>query len=138
MATIGLIQGFSYIQPGKDYVVRIKKVKYDTEFQKINIVMEDAEGATINDHYSLVGNDGKPNKTALGFFSTLAKAATRDNSNRDIDPQELVGCYVTIDAVGRKYTNKDGEEAETVDVRNVRRAPEGFTFDDDDDLDGYL
>lgn len=113
MARIGLTSGFSLIPEGT-HVFQIIGVNYKEAFGKLEITMRTQSGQKHTERYSLLKSDGSPNDGALGAFSYMAKTALKDYERADVDPEELVGCYLECDVEHEVLPKRDGKEGETV------------------------
>lgn len=112
MARIPMRSGFTLIPEGRHKFV-ITKVDYDERFGKLVISLRNQKGLTHTERFSLLSADGKTlNEKALNAFSYLAKTALQrfDLGEEDeIDPQELVGCYIEADIEHNVLPKKDKE-----------------------------
>lgn len=124
MASIQLVDGWRKPKPGvHDFL--ITKVVYDEEFDKVKVHFEDETGATTMEQFTLVKSDGKPNETALGIFSTMAKCALHDETNREIDFDDLEGLAVRAEAYERTYkSEKADKDVTVVNLKNWDIIPE--------------
>ena len=98
MARIPMRSGFKLIDEG-EYVFRIYEVDYDEDFGKLKIKLVNAEGNTTIENFTLKTNDDDWNEKALNAFSYFAKTALNDFDREDIDPDELVDCYIRAEIV---------------------------------------
>lgn len=126
-----LTKGFRNVEVGPNQLLMIKKVVYDDKFGKLRLLLTDRDGGTMNEFFSFWKSKTKPNEVALNVFSTIAKAATGDWTEREIEPAELVGCYLVVDVI--EQTSDDGKVFKH--IRNVKEAEdfEPFDIDIDDD-----
>lgn len=126
MARIPLTNGFIKIPEGT-YVFRIYEVKYDDDFGKLEIKMVTAKGQTYTERFSLKNNDDTFNERALNAFSYFAKTALNNFSREDIDPEELVDCYIKCEVIHNdvESTKKPGEFVTFVNLGNKEPA-DGF------------
>lgn len=112
MAKIPMRSGFALIAEGRHKFV-ITKVEYDERFGKMVISLKNEKGATHSERFSLLSSDGKTlNEKALNAFSYFAKTALQrfDLGDEDeIDPQDLVGCYIEADVKHTVMPKKDKE-----------------------------
>jgi hypothetical protein len=144
MAKIGLIQGFRNIEVGEAQTLLIKKVSYEERFMKCKITFADDDGRTLTETFTFMGKKkGEVNEVALGIFSTIAKCATHDFSDREIDPTEIEGLHIVADVYEQVARNEAGEETGRYrHLRNYKEAdeePEADGWDDeDDDLAGLF
>lgn len=149
MAKIGLIQGFRNLEVGQEQTLLIKRVSYEEKYQKCKITFADEEGRALTETFSFKGKKkGTYNEVALGIFSTIAKCATHDFSDREIDPEEIEGLYIVADVYAQEVKGEDDEVINTyLHVRNFKEADvevaaeedeEEDDDEDDEDMDGYL
>ncbi|WP_165170625.1 hypothetical protein [Adlercreutzia sp. ZJ242] len=143
MAKIGLIKGFRNLEVGKEQTLLIKKVSYEEKYMKCKITFSDAEDRTLTEQFSFKGKKkGTLNEVALGIFSTIAKCATHDFTDREIDPEEIEGLYVVADVYEQEVKDEDENVTGTYKhIRNFKEADVDFEEDADediDDIDDYL
>ena len=93
MAKIPLTNGFQIIPEGS-HVFQIVKVDYDEEFGKMEITMLTQDGLQHIERFSLLKKDGEVNDGAMNAFSYFAKVALNDFSVKEIDEQDLKGCFM--------------------------------------------
>ena len=93
MAKIPLTDGFQIIPEGS-HVFQIVKVDYDEEFGKMEITMLTQDGLQHIERFSLLKKDGEVNDGAMNAFSYFAKVALNDFSVKEIDEQDLKGCFM--------------------------------------------
>ena len=106
---IMLTQGFRDMELGKDHLVFVKKVKWDEEFDTLRLTFSDEDGATLSENFFFIDSHGNPNEVALGIFSNIAKAATHDERNREIDPNDLLGLSLIADVYEQEGRDKNGK-----------------------------
>ena len=156
MAKIMLGEGYRNLRVGPNQLLRIKKATYDEKFMTAVLVFEDADGRTLSETYRLMGaKDGEMNPGALNALSTVAKCATKDHKNREIDPVALKGLYITGDGVENVERDDKGEPTGRtfLHIRNADEADGEFEGredaeesdgvedapgDDDFDLDEFI
>ncbi|MEC4272929.1 hypothetical protein VJ923_07145 [Adlercreutzia sp. R25] len=135
MPKIMLGEGYRNLRVGHAQLLRIKKASYDEKFMVAKLTFEDAEGRTQTEQYRLMGTKkGEMNQGALGALSTVAKCATKNHKNREIDPLSLKGLYVVADVVQQDERNEDGELTgrSFLHLRNIDEAEEEFSDSGDD------
>lgn len=126
MARIPLTNGFQLIPEGT-HVFRISKVVYKEDFGKLEVTMETASGMKHVERFSLYKADGEYNEGAMNAFSFFAKTALNDFSLEDIDPQELVDCFMECDVRHEKVENPKRAGQMTTFVRlDGKRPSDGF------------
>ncbi len=154
MAKIGLIDGWRDLRIGDDQLLYIKKATYDDKFMVAKLTFEDADGRTHTEQYKLKGKTkGTMNEGALAALSIVAKCATKDQRNREIDPTALAGLFIRANVVkdvnqetGRSYIHIRGieetddefeprDDAEAVEEASEEEEGAG---EDDFDLDDLL
>lgn len=136
MAKIMLGEGYRNLRVGPNQLLRIKKATYDEKFMTAVLVFEDAEGRTLSETYRLMGaKEGEMNPGALNALSTVAKCATKDHKNREIDPVALKGLYITGDVVENVERDDKGEPTGRVflHIRNADEADGEFEGKEDDE-----
>ena len=135
MAKIELTQGFRNLEIGKEQTLLIKKVSYEEKYMKCKVTFADDEGRALTETYSFKGKKkGTFNEVALGIFSTIAKCATHDFDDREIDPEEIQGLYIIADVYEQVVTNEEGEETgRYLHVRNFKEVEEDAVEEDDDE-----
>lgn len=103
--------------PEGSHVFRIDEVEYDEDFGKITVSMVTASGAKHNELFSLIKNDGEANEGALNAFSYFAKTALNDFNTEEIDPSELVGCFIECVVTHDVRPHKSGDGRTVTFVR---------------------
>lgn len=141
MAKIGLIQGFRNLEVGKEQTLTIKRVSYDEKYLKCKVTFADADDRALTETFSFKGKKkGTYNEVALGIFSTIAKCATHDFKDREIDPEEIQGCQIVADVYEQVVKDDDGEiTGRYLHVRNFKEADSDYeATDEEDDMEDYL
>lgn len=136
MAKIMLGEGYRNLRVGPNQLLRIKKATYDEKFMTAVLVFEDADGRTLSETYRLMGaKEGEMNPGALNALSTVAKCATKDHKNREIDPVALKGLYITGDVVENVERDDKGEPTGRtfLHIRNADEADGEFEGREDDE-----
>lgn len=135
MAKIGLTQGFRNLEAGKEQLLGIKKVTYDEKYMKCKVTFGDDEGRTLTETFNFKGKKkGTYNEVALGIFSTIAKCATHDFSDREIDPTDIEGLHIVADVYEQVVTNDEGEETgRYMHVRNFKEAEDDEPEEEEDE-----
>lgn len=130
MAKISLVDTFSLVPEGW-HNFRIEEAEYKEQFNKIVIKLKSDKGYTHTENYNLAYEG------ALKAFSYLAKVATQDPTNRDIDPKDLEGKYLLMEIVhtSSPSTTTPGE---TVTFANSRGKKESNGFSNEQDVDKML
>ena len=102
-----MTSGFTLIPEG-EYVFRIYDAIYDEDFGKIEIKLVNAQGATHTERFTIKNKDDEYNEGALNAFSYFAKTALNDYGVEDIDPVDLIDCYIWAEVVHSKVeSNKE-------------------------------
>lgn len=138
MAKIALTQGFRNLEIGKEQLLKIKKVSYDEKFMKCKVTFADDQDRALTETYSFKGKSKKNpiNEVALGIFSTIAKCATHDFTDREIDPESIRGLYIVADVWEQVAKNEEGEETgRYLHVKNFKEADVEVPDDDEEDLE---
>ena len=117
MARIKLTGGFSIIPEGT-YVFKITNVVYKEAFGKLEISMQTQDGQKHIERYSLLRADGTVNDGAMNAFSYFAKVAMQISDDEvEIDPQDLVGCFVECDVEHDVQPNRNDPDKTVTFVR---------------------
>ena len=113
MAKISVTGGFQ-IMPEGVQVLKITKAEYDEDFGKAIFTLTNAKGQTCLERFSLLNQDNTTNDRAMKAFSFFAKTALNDYDIEEVDPEELVGCYIKAEVVHSKVpSNKDPNKTVT-------------------------
>ena len=126
MSKINLSEGFSLIPIGT-HVFQVTEVKYKEDFGKLEIAMKTVKGQKHIERFSLLNSSGEPNEGALNAFSYFAKCCLNDFSRTDVEPEELVGCFIRCGVDHEEVqSNKDASKTLTF-VRLTEKEPaDGF------------
>lgn len=144
MAKIKLVDtGFSLIPEG-DYIFKVTDVEYKEDFGKLEVHMTEQGGRKHIERYSLLKGNGELNEGAQRAFSFFAKTALNNFNVEEIDPDDLIGCYVSakVEHVESDTINENtGEPYVNVRLQNLKSAV-GFdknaSSDDEVNLDDAL
>lgn len=98
MARIPMTSGFMLVPEGT-YVFRIKDVKYDDKFGKLEVIMETEKGLTYTERYSLLTGSGELNERALAAFSYFAKTALQSYDIESIEHTDLIGHFIKAEVI---------------------------------------
>ena len=148
MAKINLAEstGGSYIKEASEKVLlQITHAKYNPDFGKVEMILTNEKGETMNNNFNLLNSDGKSmNEGALKAFSYFARVALGDWDRDDIEDEELVGCYIRgdIKLSEGKEKNKSGEIMVFANLDKVYTTNDSFAkskvksaaIDEDDDI----
>ena len=139
MGKIGLIQGFRNLEVGEAQTLLIKKVSYDEKFMKCKVTFADDEDRTLTETFMFKGKKkGTVNEVALGIFSTIAKCATHDFTDREIDPEEIEGLYIVADVYEQVVKDEEGDEkGRYKHVRNFKEAEADEPGEEDGDDEDF-
>lgn len=131
--------------PEGTHTFKVLEVKYDKDFGKLDIGLVLQSGRKHNERFHLINSAGEANEKVLTVFSIFARNVLNDFSLDEIDPDELVGHYVTATVEHNKVTSNKDPDKELTFVNLANYAPaEGFDVptaesnDDDFDLDDLL
>lgn len=127
MARIPMTSGFTLIPEG-EYVFRIYDAIYDEDFGKIEIKLVNAQGATHTERFTIKNKDDEYNEGALNAFSYFAKTALNDYGVEDIDPVDLIDCYIWAEVVHSKVESNK-EPGKMVTFANLRDKAPAEMFD---------
>ena len=122
MARIGLSSGFSVIPEGT-HTFKITAVEYKEDFGKLSVTMQTQDGEKHIERYSLLTNDGEVNQGALNAFSYFAKTALNDFSLKEIDHEDLVGCFIECDVEHDIQPNRNDPSKTVTFVRLADKRP---------------
>lgn len=126
MAKITLSEGFSIIPEGT-HIFKIIEATYKESFGKLEVKMKTAKGQTHIERFSLIKQDGSTNEGALNAFSYFARMALNDPTARDIDPEDLVGCFLECDVEHDiQPSNKNPDKNVTFVRLTDKRPADGF------------
>lgn len=126
MARIPMTNGFVLIPEGT-YVFRIYDVTYDEEFGKIEIKLVTAQGQTHTERFTIKDQNDEYNEKALNAFSYFAKTALNDFDVEDVDPEELIDCYIRAEVVHSEVaSNKDAKKTLTFANLGDKEHADGF------------
>jgi hypothetical protein len=115
------------IMPEGEQVLKITKAEYDIDFGKVIITLENVNGQSCLERFSLLNQDNTPNEKALGAFSFFAKTAMNDFDLVDVDPVELVGRYIRAEVVHNKVPSTKDPTKMTTFVNLGEKSPaDGF------------
>ena len=117
MAIIPMTSGFTVCPKGV-HIFRIYKVDYNEEFGKLVVHLVNAQGITVQERYSLMGQDGSINEKACNAFSFFAKTALNDFTLEAVDPVMLVDRYIKADVTHTTQPNKN-DPTKTVTFVNL-------------------
>lgn len=156
MAKIKLLEtGWSMIPEG-DHVFKVESVDYKEDFGKLEVNLVNKAGQKHKERYTLQTAKGKLNEGAVKAFSYFAKTALNNFTLDEIDPDDLVGCYVSCKVVhveSDEISEKTGEPFINVRLNDLKNAvsfgkgaakknevePEEDEVEEDDvDLDDWL
>lgn len=128
MAKIPLSGGFSLVPEGT-HIFKITGVEYKEAFGKLDITMETQDGAKHIERFRFLNTKtGDVVQGALNAFSYFARAAKNDFSlSGEIDPDELVGCFLECDVEHNSQpSTKDPSKSFTFVNLTEKRPSEGW------------
>lgn len=128
MARIGLINGGGYQDiPEGEHVLKVTKVEYQQEYGQVFITLQNVNGLTCVERFSLLNQDDSPNEKALAAFSFFAKTVMNDFTMDDIDPEELVGHYLRAEVIHNQVpSNKEPGKMMTFVNLGKKTPADGF------------
>lgn len=123
MAKIKLSEGGFTPIPEGEHIFKIVKATYDEDFGKVEVEMVTASGQKHTERFHLLDNNGEINEGALNAFSFFARTALNNFNIDEIDPEDLVGCYMRCKVEHEKVpSNKDPAKTVTF-VRLTEKYP---------------
>jgi len=125
---IPLRRAFQIIPEG-EHVFYIESVDADEKFGKLKVNMVTKEGLKHTERFSLLDNKGNWNDGALNAFSYFAQTATNQYGAEDIDPVELVGCYIKAEVTHTVQPNRN-DPTKTVTFVNLGNKYPADCFED--------
>lgn len=132
MAKIKLSSGTFSLVPEGTHVFQITAVEYKADFDKLNITMKTATGATHIERFTFTNNSGEPNEVAINIFSYLAQTALQDYDLEEIDEQDLVGCFIKAEVTHDVLPNKN-DPTKTVTFSRIGKKYPANGFEDDEE-----
>lgn len=121
MAKIKLAEGFTLIPEGT-HVFKVVATEYKSDFDKVSVTLETANGLRHTETYNLATDGG------IKAFSYFAKCALNDFTATEIDPSELIGHYIEADVAHDEVPKKDDPSKTSTFARlNNKRSAVGFT-----------
>jgi hypothetical protein len=95
------------VLPEGEQLVCVKEVidKDYAKFEKLTIVVENAEGVSCSMNFNFVKDDGTPNDGAEAAYTFMARALLHDANADEIDTDDLVGKFAIAEVThttGRK------------------------------------
>ena len=128
MSKIGLTSGFEIPTEGK-HIFKITEVTYDAQFGKMVIKMVNEDGCRHTERFQLLDDNSQPKEKAMNAFSYFAKTATHDYRNREIDTDELVGCYIGAEVTHDVQPNRN-RPGSTITFANLGNYFEASAFEE--------
>lgn len=119
MSIIKLSNGFQRLPEGT-HILKITAVEYNAATGKLTVTMQNREGITHNERYSLKKSAKEANEPAMAAFSYLARMAMNDDSLAEIDPENLVGHFLECDVEWESYEKKEGGIGTAVRLKDKR------------------
>ena len=127
MAKIKLSKGGFTPIPEGTHIFKIRNVEYDEEFGIMDIEMVTADGRKNNERFFLTTHEGEPNEKALNAFSYFARNALNDFTIEEVDPADLVGCFLQADVTHNIQPNKNDPDKTVTFIRlNNWKPSKGF------------
>lgn len=131
MAKIKLSNSTFSLVPEGTHVFQITAVEYKPDFDKLNITMKTATGATHIERFTFTNSSGEPNEAAINIFSYLAQTALQDYTLEEIDEKDLVGCFIKAEVTHDVLPNKN-DPSKTVTFSRLGKKFPADGFDDED------
>lgn len=132
MAKIKLSSGTFSLVPEGTHVFQITAVEYKADFDKLNITMKTATGATHIERFTFTNNQSEQNETAVNIFSYFAKTALQNYDLEEIDEQELVGCFIKAEVTHDVLPNRN-DPTKTVTFSRLGNKYPANGFEDDEE-----
>lgn len=91
---------FSNIPEGEQ-IIRVKSIDDSAfaDFDKLTLVIEDKDGNTLKNNFEFTDKDGQPNDKAMTVFTIAARMLLGDQTLDEIDYNDLLGKYATVEIV---------------------------------------
>ena len=132
MAKIKLSNSTFSLVPEGTHVFQITAVEYKPDFDKLNITMKTATGATHIERFTFTNSNGEPNEAAINIFSYLAQTALQNYDLEEIDEQDLVGCYIKAEVTHDVLQNRN-DPTKTVTFSRLGKKYPANGFDDEEE-----
>ena len=110
--------GFMPIPEGR-HVLQINAVKYDEKTGKLQITLKNRDGLSHVERYSLLKDRDTVNEKAMAVFSYLARAALGRTTIEQVDPEQLIGCFIETTVEHNTFPKTDGSEGISVKLTNT-------------------
>lgn len=139
--TIKLSSGGFQLLPEGRTVLKITEVEYDEDFGIVELKCITPEGSTHRERFGLQDSEGEVNQGALNAFSYFAKVALNNMDLEEIDPMDLLNCYIEGDVKhvqSKKINESTGKPYVNVQISNYK-ASSGFgskAIRADEEVDG--
>lgn len=88
---------------------KIVDVVYDADFGQIKIDMVTQDGAKATQRYNIETATGETNEQALNLFSWFARCTLKTHWIKEVNENDLIGKFISLEVVFKKYVNKNGE-----------------------------
>lgn len=102
----------------------------DVQDNKINgqlkINMQDVDGRKLFKTYFMKKKSGEVNTGTINHFAWFCRTALQNSKITDINIAELVGCFIQVKVTPTTYTDKEGEEKNSYEINEFKKAPLGF------------
>lgn len=109
MAKIQLSEGGFSLIPEGTHTFKVTKVddsKYE-DFGKLEVTLQTSAGATHVERFGLIKADGELNEGALKAWSYFARTCLNNYDAKEIDTQDIVGCYITATVKHEEFESKN-------------------------------
>lgn len=97
MAKIKLLSGGSSLLPEGTITLQVVDVEYNTKKGELDIHFETAQGAKHKERFFLKTFDNEVNEGATRAFSFMAKTILQDMDLEEVDPEDLIDGFITVD-----------------------------------------
>ena len=99
-------KGFVPIPEGRT-IFQVVEVNYDEDFGTMDILLITENGKKQTETFYLLTKDGEVNEKATRAFSYFARVAMNDYDADEVDPDDLVGCFIECDVEHDVKPNKN-------------------------------
>ena len=103
MAKIKLSTGGFTLIPEGVTIFKVTAVEHDEDFGKVEITLQTKDGQKQFEKITYINDKGEINEGALNRFSYFAKNCMNNFNIDEIDPEDLVGCYIKATVRHEKY-----------------------------------
>lgn len=108
---------FKSIPDGR-HNLRIGKVNWNDKTGKLSILYQTEAGESDFENYSFYNSDGAINIYARRNFSFLVRSATGNLNDDGVEPEDLLGLFITAEVSHEDYTGNDGKTRSSARFNN--------------------